>query len=186
MSAEASSVIDATTDSTDVEWEGSLGSPDAGHRHYFLVTAATSDAAIAAVRCALRDHGTFDSFAATEVQPPVGWKGLGRHGVDWASVSARQQLTELQQTLLENLLDDEEPTWLVLKDPGAGGDRKAAEAALGELERHGLVKRARRASGNPDSDPMELEDWWAITGPGWEMLGLIKRPWYARASSAQR
>lgn len=88
--------------------------------------------------------------------------------------------------LLKNLLDDEKPTWRVLKDPGAGGDRNAAEAALGELERRSLVRRARGASGNPDSDPMELEDWWGIADPGWEMFGLIKRPWYARASSAQR
>lgn len=81
-------------------------------------------------------------------------------------------------TLLDSLLDGAEPTWIVLEDPATGGDRQVVESAYGELERRGLVTRT--PEGNlPDAHKLpDRDDWWMITDRGWEILGLIKRPWY--------
>jgi hypothetical protein len=83
-------------------------------------------------------------------------------------------------TLLDGLLDGSaEPTWIVLEDPDTGGDREVVEATFRDLEQRGLVTHTRELSGNSAGEPMELDDWWALTGRGWEALGQIKPPWRA-------
>ncbi|HEY4429075.1 MAG TPA: hypothetical protein VGN08_12800 [Solirubrobacteraceae bacterium] len=57
------------------------------------------------------------------------------------------------------------------------GDRTAVEAALEDLEEHGLIDSRLAASGERGSEN-ELVRWWAITHETWDMLRLIKRPTY--------
>jgi hypothetical protein len=106
--------------------------------------------------------------------------------IDWAEVAARSDLTEFHVMLLDNLLDGSaEPTWIVLHDPETGGNREVVEARFRELELRGLVTRSRELSGRPDGEFMELDDWWALTDQGWEVLGLIKPPWRQSATPAR-
>jgi hypothetical protein len=166
-------------DATGVEWEGSRGFPDnVRFRHYFLVEGMAPDAAITALRRAVDHPGAFSGFAAAEVTPPPGWKGLGEE-IDWAHVATRAELTKLQETLLDNLLNSPEPTWIMLEDSDTDGDRELVEAAFRDLEQRNLVTRTREASGNPAAEPTDPEDWWALTNEAWDLLGLIKRPWYS-------
>lgn len=123
--------------------------------------------------------GTFDRFGASEITPPEGWQGLNHHGVDWASVANRCDLSELDQTLLESLLGGAEPTGIVLKHSASGRDRQVVQTAYLELVRRGLVTRTPEGNSPPENQRLpDHDDWWLITDQGWETLGLIKRPWY--------
>lgn len=64
-------------------------------RYYFLVEAPTPEAATAVLSGVLAAVGNFDGFGAVEITPPTGWQGLNKHGVDWASVATRCDLSEL-------------------------------------------------------------------------------------------
>jgi hypothetical protein len=76
---------------------------------------------------------------------------------------------------------------MILKDPDVPGDRVRVEAALGDLERRGLVYRTSEPAGGPEDfavlqtwrgHPERMCDWWAVTDEGWDLLGLIKSPRY--------
>lgn len=60
------------------EWEVSYGFPDdAPELHYFLVDADTAEEAVVALHRLLERHGGFERLVASELIPPLGWKGLG-------------------------------------------------------------------------------------------------------------
>jgi hypothetical protein len=158
------------------EWEGSRGLPGERYRHYFLIEQNSPEDAIETLRAAVNPLAAPPAFSADQVTLPPGWKGLRREEVDWDDVSTRCELTGLQRDALHSLLDDGEPTWIVVKHSEIG-DRGTAEAVLSGLERRGLVWHVREDSYNPDSE-VDLEDWWALTDHGWAILGLIKPPWY--------
>lgn len=79
-------------------------------------------------------------------------------------------------TLLDNLLDAAEPTWVVLGDPDTPDDRDLVESAFHRLEQRGFVTHTREASGKPDGSVLEPENWWELTDQAWELMGMIKRP----------
>lgn len=88
-------------------------------------------------------------------------------------------LTDLQRTLLDYITNAAEPTWIMVKEiPEARCDRRAIDAALEDLETRGLVDRTREPSGNPESGVLDLEEWWALTDHGWQVMGLPKPPGY--------
>jgi hypothetical protein len=174
-------------------WEGSLGLfDDPGPQHHrVLVGALTGGDAVALVKRTLERHGAFADFEATAVRNRRGdvWHTPIRKGaweIDWDGVEAKAELTELQRTLVQGILDAAEPTWILLKDPDTGGDTSAAEAALRDLERRGLVGSTWEPSGDPEFGVVEtwrgvrlpMCHWWALTDEGWEVLGLIKSPGY--------
>ncbi|MGB9184439.1 MAG: hypothetical protein WCB67_10260 [Solirubrobacteraceae bacterium] len=167
----------AFADLPHVEWEGGLGGPRLT-RYYFLVEALTPEAATAILSDVLAPVGNFNRFGATGITPPAGWQGLNKPGVDWASVATRCDLSALDQTLLESLLDGAESTSIVVEDPATGGDRQVVEAGYLELERRGLVTRTPEGDVPDAGELPDGDTWWMITDRGWETLGLIKRPWY--------
>jgi hypothetical protein len=158
------------------EWEGTRGFPGEPYRHFFLIEHDSPENAIDTLRAAVKPHHKAEDFSADQVTLPPGWKGLNREGVDWDDVGTRCHLTGVQREALHSLLDDAEPTWIVVKHSQIG-DRPTVETVLSGLEQRGLVWHVREDSYNPDSET-ELEDWWALTDRGWAILGLIKRPWY--------
>jgi hypothetical protein len=165
------------------EWDGSGGNSRTGEfRHCAQVRTSTSDDAIGLVQHALEPHGAFRDFAASQVsyigrdgrQRPFQWPD---RGIDWSFVRSEPELTQLQKTLLENILNAAEPTWIILQDKTIKDDRQAVENALRDLEARNLVfsswELAAQGHGHPDMD-----HWWAVTDTGWELLGLIKPPGY--------
>jgi hypothetical protein len=169
----------ADGDAAGAEFEGSLGFADnVRFRHHFLLKRRTPEEAIDAMSRAVKQRAEFNNFAASEVTPPAGWKGLGGD-IDWTHVASRCDLTELEKVLLAKLLDAAEPTWILLEDPHTGGDREAVEAAFRDLELRSLVTRTREPSGNPAGGVMDPEDWWTLTDQAWDLLGLIKPPWHS-------
>lgn len=84
-------------------------------------------------------------------------------------------LSDLQRALLDYITNDFEPTWIMLQQlPEAGGDRKAVERELRDLQAQGLVQVSREASGNPAPGAPKLDHWWGLTDAGWELLGETK------------
>jgi hypothetical protein len=75
------------------------------------------------------------------------------------------------------MLDDHEPTWIVVADPDVDAGRREVEAALDVLEALGLVRSRLAASGQLGRDA-EPERWWAITPDGWDLLGFIRSAAY--------
>ena len=81
-------------------------------------------------------------------------------------------LTALQRALLDYVMDDAEPTWIIVKQSEAAcGDRRTVEAGLEDLEARGLLRRRREIAGNPEGSRTDYDDWWSLTEPGWELLG---------------
>jgi hypothetical protein len=82
------------------------------------------------------------------------------------------QLTELQREVLDVLLDDSEPTWILERElEGQGIDRATLEALLAELEVAGVVSRTREESGNPAMPYPDPENWWCLTELGRRLVG---------------
>ena len=79
--------------------------------------------------------------------------------------------------VLGTLLNDAEPTWIIVQDPEVPGDRDSVEAALRDLEQRGFVHSTWELSGEHDREP-GMDHWWALTDEGWDLLGLIKSPLY--------
>jgi hypothetical protein len=77
------------------------------------------------------------------------------------------RFTDLEQRVLEFMANAAEPTWIFLSEmPELGGDRGTLERILVDLEARGMVSRTREPSGNPDANPTDLDDWWALTSLG--------------------
>jgi len=107
---------DPRSDACDVgaEWEGSRHTRDGRCRHAFLAEADDPDAAIAICQSGFDKRGSFTSVEAQEVVPPPDWQGLNSDGVDWSTVSARHEFTELERAALDAVLNAAEPTWMVM------------------------------------------------------------------------
>jgi hypothetical protein len=175
-------VINSALDGEDLRWEGSGGHVDEPiQRHRALVGAVSENEAIATVREALATLGYFDDFQAGLVRDSRGEVMLtpirSWTDIDWEEVQRKVTLTELQRDVLLALLNDHEPTWIVAQDPDVRGDRDGVEVALRDLEARNLV-RSRRAESGEAGRECALEDWWALTGNAWDLLGLIKSPRY--------
>jgi hypothetical protein len=164
-------------------WDGSGGNTRTGEfRHRAQVRTSGSDDAIGLVQHALEPHGAFRDFEASEVSY-VGRDGRRRpfqwpnRGVDWTLVRSQPELTELQKTLLENILDAAEPTWIILQDETIKDDRQVVENALRDLEARNFVSSSWELSAQGEGHP-DMDHWWALTDAGWDLLGLIKSPGY--------
>jgi hypothetical protein len=163
-------------DAVGARWEG-------GDR--VLVGAETSSDAITIVRDALSAQGEFGDFQASPVLTTDGavWHTPIRTAwseIDWDKVQAKATLTALQRTLMLGMSDAAEPTWVLLNDRDVPDDRQAVEAALRDLEQRGLVAPTwERAMAPDEPSPGDgMCHWWALSGQGWELLGLIKSPGY--------
>jgi hypothetical protein len=149
--------------------------------HRALVGADTPGEAIERVREVLARHGEFGDFRA---QPVVDARGevirtpirTRLSEIDWDGARCEARLSALQQTAIMALLDDHEPTWIVAAEVEIA-DRATVEAALRELESLRLVRSIREESGEPGRETDD-DNWWAVTDEGWDLLGLIKSPWY--------
>jgi hypothetical protein len=97
--------------------------------------------------------------------------------VDWEAVPRRAALTRLQRDALGCLLDAAEPTWLLARELELSDDRARVISVLRELEARGLLHSTLEESGEPGRE-CESTRWWAITGEGWDLLGLVKSPTY--------
>jgi hypothetical protein len=175
-------VINAALDGEDLRWEGSAGNVyEPIQHHRALVGAASENEAIATVREALATLGYFDDFHAALVRDSRGEVMLTPirrwTDIDWEGVQRKAPLNELQRNVLLALLNDHEPTWIVAQDPDVPGDRDGVEVALRDLEARNLV-RTRRAESGEAGRESAMEDWWALTPDGWDLLGLIKSPRY--------
>jgi hypothetical protein len=161
-------------DALNRRWEG-------GNRA--LVGAASDDEAASLVREALTGHGSFHDFRAEPVrdrhgkikQTPI---RKGCWEIDWTEVKRTTDLSELQRTILCTFLNVAEPTWIIIRDPEVREERDRVEAALNDLQRRNLVYSTWEQSGAPEAGPAEMDNWWALTDEGWDLLGLIKSPGY--------
>ncbi len=177
-----SGAVTAALDTLDCRWEMSEFVPDdAMANHRALVGALTEDEAIGMVRKALRGHGSFRAFDAAPVRdrrgeirrtPIRSWDDI-----DWEEVQRKSALSELQRLVLGALLNAAEPTWIILQDSEVLGDRDSVEAALRDLEQRNIVHSTREQSGEPGRESA-MDQWWALTDEGWDLLGLIKSPRY--------
>jgi hypothetical protein len=177
-----SSVLKAALDGVERRWEGSESDLHRGAaRHCALVGAKTEQEAIETAREALASHGAFGDFHAALVRDSRGELMLlpirSWTDIDWEQVQRKAPLTELQRNVLLALLNDHEPTWIVAQDPDVPGDRDGVVVALRDLEARNLVRSRRAASGEAGRESA-LEDWWALTDNGWDLLGLTKSPRY--------
>jgi hypothetical protein len=163
-------------------YEGTRSEPDDEVDHHrALVGADAKEDAIAFVREAMARHGTFGSFHATPVldargevvRTPICTR---LNEIDWDGVRREVPLSALQQRALIALLDDHEPTWIVAAEVDLA-DRETVEVAVRDLEARQLVRSIQAESGETGRES-ELEDWWALTDEGWDLLGLIKSPRY--------
>jgi hypothetical protein len=169
---------------TDVDawWEGTEGDPRSADRHRVLIEATTASEAAERVRSALARLGEFIRFRASAVR---NGRGEVRHGpfyrrweeIDWEAVPARAKLSDGEKAALFMLADAGEPTWIVAKELKPAEDRANVESVLDGLREQGLVSSSLEQSGEPGGES-ELDQWWAITDDGWEMLGLVRSPRY--------
>ena len=179
LSEEATSALAAA----DAGWASSGPDPGVLQHHTALVGALTESEAVSAVSEIVMAHGSFDEFVATPVRD--------RHGeikrtpirrvwddIDWEDVESKATLSELQRTLLRTMLDAGEATWIILKDRDVPNDRDHVVAVLEELEGRNLVRSTVEVSFDPGREPYSLDRWWALTDEAWDLLGLIKSPWY--------
>jgi len=166
-------------------WEGSRTHGDSRpDQHRVLVGALTGDATVSAVAALLGGFGEFHDFEATPVRNLRGEvqnMPIRKHvsEIDWKDVEARERLSQLQRALVQAILDVAEPTWkLLLADPDVPDDRDLVEAAMRDLEARGLVASTWEASGNSSEPRQEMCWWWSLSDEGWDLLGLIKSPYY--------
>jgi hypothetical protein len=164
-------------------WEGSTPEDGEIWRHRVLVEAGSEDEAVATVRAVVAGSGSYRDFAASIVTDARGepWRApfvRSWQEIDWQADPARAGLTELQRTVLSCLLDDAEPTWIIVADPEIAASRACVEAVLEALQLDGYVQSVLASSGEPGR-ALEPERWWAATDKAWGMLGLIKSPRYA-------
>ena len=163
-------------------WEGSRFGPDEPSRHRVLIEAGTEHEAIAGVRRALAARGSFREYEASLVTDSHGeaWRrplSQSWADIDWEEAPRLASLRDLQRAVLSSLADAAEPTWIVAAEVSAVADRDTVEAVLEELENNRLVYSVLEAGGEPGKD-REIDRWWAITDETWDLLGLIKSPWY--------
>jgi hypothetical protein len=166
-------------------WEGSEGSVDAddeGWRHSARLHAADASDAEERLTKMLRGPTRY-RIVLTELVVDAGgepWRAeIDRRWehVDW-SVPGLAELSPLERTVIWALLDDEEATWLVLREFDAEQDPADVERALRHLEAGGLVDHRLALGLEPGNDSDEPVPWWALTSRAWDLLGLIKSPRY--------
>jgi hypothetical protein len=175
-------VAKAALTDVDAWWEGTERHPRGADRHRVLIEATTAAEATKRVRSALAQHGEFSRFRASAVRNE---RGEVQHGpfyrrweeIDWDAVPARAMLTDGEKAVLFMLADAGEPTWIVAKELKPPEDRANVEAVLDGLREQGLVSSSLEQSGEPGRES-ELDQWWAITNDGWEMLGMVRSPRY--------
>jgi hypothetical protein len=178
---ELTGAAEAALRSAGGRWEGSSHGPAVSDRHRALMRAPTLQQAIAGVREALAGHGSFADYEAEVVTDARGrpWDGPLERGceeIDWRAIA----VSDLQRAVLWAVLDDVEATWLIEQELDGAADRRAIERALAELEERGLVYHWRARAMRPDGPDDELDRWWGITHAGWDLLGMIRSPGYAR------
>jgi hypothetical protein len=163
-------------------WEGTLYSPQKGHHHSARVRAPGPEEAIGQIRDALAQSPVYLGYRAEPLLDSTGRPWPGRIDRSWAEVEwdapELAALSPLKRAVIWALLDDHEPTWMVLKAPGVTGSASEVHQALEELERAGLVDHRRALGLEPGVDSDEPVPWWALTNRAWDLLGLIKSPRY--------
>jgi hypothetical protein len=164
-------------------WARSGEGPGEVAHHTAIVAALTESDAVRAVREIVMAYGSFDEFVATlardrhgeVVQTPIRrfWDDI-----DWEDVESKATLTELERALLRSITLTGEATWIILNEPDVPNDRDQVVAVLEELEERNLVRGTLEVSFDPAREPYSQDRWWALTDEAWDLLGLIKRPWY--------
>ena len=164
-------------------WEGSRLGLAEQDRHTFLIEGASPDEAVEALKGPVEHLD--GSLTVAEVSTPIGWTGLKAYveSVEWDE-AIRCQFSELELALLETIMDDGEATWMVLKHLEDVAKFEVVETTFANLEQRGLVFHSRERSCNPQTGGTDYVSWWAISDHGWEVLRVIKRPWYNRRLSS--
>jgi hypothetical protein len=165
-------------------WEGTEGfvAPGAEWRHSARLRAADASAAARQIETLLAEHS---AYRATNIELLLGaggepWRGeIDRRWeqVDW-SVPELSVLSPLQRTVIWALLDDHEPTWVILRALEATPDPAEVDDALREMGALGLVHHRLARSMAPDEEGDQPVPWWALSDHAWDLLGLIKSPRY--------
>ncbi len=133
------------------------------------------------MRSALGTGDTFGEFSAVQASYR-GRDGRRRpfsllHELLWSEVRCEPELSDLQKDLMEVITPAGEATWILLRVPDLGGDREAVESALNDLKQRGFVYSTWEQSCEP-GDFWGMDNWWAISDAGWELLGVLKSPSY--------
>lgn len=164
--------------------EGSLAASDDDWLHSARLRAHSAREAKELIAVVLDQFGAYRLKSVELVVGAGGepWRGpIDRswEEVDW-SVSELAAFSALERTVIWALLDDHEPTWIILRAFDVEPPRADAEQALRRLETLGLVDHRLALSMEPADDGDEPVPWWALTDRAWDLLELIKSPRYRR------